>query len=170
MLLLPLPLSKLCYHCFCALLEIYEYIIYCIFYAFLCTYLAITTCHSLQWCHNERDDVSNHQPLKCSGADQRKSPSSQSLAFVGGIHWGLVDSPHKGPVMWKIFPFDDVTSCFHCHWDIGVLQLCYWCFMIVPLKFENGWVMSYHTVLDMWLFIHAEIHQDIMKHVIGWAR
>ena len=42
------------------------------------------------------------------GADQRKHQSSMSLAFVGGIHWWLVNSPHKGPVMRKMFPFDDV--------------------------------------------------------------
>ena len=43
-----------------------------------------------------------------SGADQRKQQSSASLAFVRGIHRSLVNSPHKGPVTRKIFPFDDV--------------------------------------------------------------
>ena len=43
-----------------------------------------------------------------SGADQRKHESSALLAFVQGIHWWPVNSPHKGPVMWKMFPFDDV--------------------------------------------------------------
>ena len=43
-----------------------------------------------------------------SGADQRKHQSSASLAFVRGIHRGPVDSPHKGPVTRKMFPFDDV--------------------------------------------------------------
>ena len=43
-----------------------------------------------------------------SGADQRKHQSSASLAFVGGIHRGPVNSPHKGPVTGKMFPFDDV--------------------------------------------------------------
>ena len=31
-----------------------------------------------------------------------------SLAFVWGIHQWLVNSPHKGTVTWKMFPFDDV--------------------------------------------------------------
>ena len=39
--------------------------------------------------------------------DQRKHQSSASLAFVWGIHRGPVNSPHKWPVMWKMFPFDD---------------------------------------------------------------
>ena len=43
-----------------------------------------------------------------SDADQRKHHSSGSLAFVWGIHLGPVNSLHKWPVMWKMFPFDDV--------------------------------------------------------------
>ena len=69
--------------------------------------------YTLQWCHNEPDGVSNHRRLDCllnhlSGADQRKYQGSASLAFVMGIHRWPVDSPHKGPVTWKMFPFDDV--------------------------------------------------------------
>ena len=68
---------------------------------------------TLQWRHNEPDGVSNHQPHDCllnrySGADQRKYQSSTSLAFVRGIHRWPVNSPHKGPVTRKMFPFDDV--------------------------------------------------------------
>ena len=43
-----------------------------------------------------------------SGADQRKHQSSTSLVFVRGIHQWPVYSPHKGPVTWNMFPFDDV--------------------------------------------------------------
>ena len=43
-----------------------------------------------------------------SGPDQSKHQSSASLAFVWGIH----RSPHKGPVMRKMFSFDDVIL----HW------------------------------------------------------
>ena len=43
-----------------------------------------------------------------SDADQSKHQSSASLAFVWGIHWGPVNSPHKWPVTRKMFPFDDV--------------------------------------------------------------
>ena len=41
-------------------------------------------------------------------ADQRKHQSSASLAFVWGIHRRPMNSPHKWPVMRKMFPFDDV--------------------------------------------------------------
>ena len=43
-----------------------------------------------------------------SDAGQTKYQSSASLAFVRGIHRGPVDSPHKGPVTRKMFPFEDV--------------------------------------------------------------
>ena len=47
-----------------------------------------------------------------SGPDQRKHRSSASLAFVWGIYRWLVNSPHKGPVTRKTFPFDDVIIYF----------------------------------------------------------
>ena len=43
-----------------------------------------------------------------SGTDQRKHQSSASLAFVRGIHRWPVNSPHKGPITQKMFPFHDV--------------------------------------------------------------
>ena len=43
-----------------------------------------------------------------SGTDQRKNQSCAPLAFVRGIHRGPVNSPHKGLVTRKMFPFDDV--------------------------------------------------------------
>ena len=43
-----------------------------------------------------------------SGVDQIKHHSSASLAFVRGFHRWPVNSPHKGPVTRKLFPFDDV--------------------------------------------------------------
>ena len=44
----------------------------------------------------------------CSDPDQRKHQSSASLAFVRGIHRLPVNSPHKGQVTRKMFPFDYV--------------------------------------------------------------
>ena len=48
-------------------------------------------------------------PTVYSEADQRKLQISAALAIVRGIHRGPVNSPHKGPVTHKMFPFDDVT-------------------------------------------------------------
>ena len=71
---------------------------------------------SLQWRHNERDGISNHQRLDCllnacSGPDQRQYQSPASLACVRGIHRWPMNSPHKEPVTRKTFPFDDVIIC-----------------------------------------------------------
>ena len=52
-----------------------------------------------------------------SGADERKHQSSASLAFVRGIHRWPVNSPHKGPVTCKMFPFDDVIKCGKRLWQ-----------------------------------------------------
>ena len=52
--------------------------------------------------------VSIVHPTVYLGPNQRKRQSSVSLTFVRGIHRLLVDSPHKGPVTRKKFPFDDV--------------------------------------------------------------
>ena len=46
--------------------------------------------------------------------DQRKHQSSASLAFVWGSHRRPVNSPHKGPVTRKLFPFDDVIMWEEC--------------------------------------------------------
>ena len=51
--------------------------------------------------------VSIVYPTISSGIDQRKHQSSASLAFVRGIHRWPMNSPHKGPVTRKMFPFDD---------------------------------------------------------------
>ena len=65
-----------------------------------------------------KDLVKKHQLLTIvysivySGVDQRKHQSSASLAFARGIHRRPVNSPHKGPVTRKLFPFDDVIM-FH---------------------------------------------------------
>ena len=60
-----------------------------------------------------------------SGAYQRKHHSSASLAFFRGIHRWPVNSPHKGPVTRKMFPFDDVimnSEIIPCHhWDKAVI-------------------------------------------------
>ena len=51
---------------------------------------------ALQWRHNEGDGVSNHRRLDCL--------HNRLLS----IKVPPVDSPHKGPVTQKMFPFADV--------------------------------------------------------------
>ena len=87
---------------------------------------------SLQWRHNGRDSVSNHQPHECLlnclfRRRFKKNQSSASLAFVRGIHRWPVNSLHKGPVTRKLFPFHDVimwttnyTTSFRAHGKTNV--------------------------------------------------
>ena len=68
---------------------------------------------SLQWRHNGYHGVSNHQPYGCllNRLFRRRSKKIVKLRITGlcaGTHRWLVDSSHKWPVTWKIFPFDDV--------------------------------------------------------------
>ena len=101
-------------------------------------------------------------PTVYSGADKKtkKLQSSASLAFVRGIHWWPVNSPHKGPVTRKMFPFDDV---------IMISEIC-----ICPLKHRTRTSsspclkMSQHlTMLRLPPFRHSADckvrHEDVIK-------
>ena len=62
----------------------------------------------LHWRHNDHDGVSNHQPHGCLLSRSKKT---SKLRVTGLCVWdspGPVNSPHKGPVTLKMFPFDDV--------------------------------------------------------------
>ena len=53
-----------------------------------------------------------------SDTDQRKHPSSASLTFVRGIHWGQVNYPHKWIVTRKMFPFQNFELAQLTEFDI----------------------------------------------------
>ena len=106
---------------------------------------------SLQWRFNGRDVVSNHQPQDCllnvySGVDQRKHQSSASLAFVWGIHRWSVDSPHKGPVTRRMFPFDDVIMVPMQFWGLCPTNAMWCC----PFFYYNEmWRLPFWSVLEI---------------------
>ena len=126
---------------------------------------------ALHWRHNDYDGVSNHQPHCCllNRLFRRSSKKTSKLRVTGlcvGNSPGPVNSPHKGPVTRKMFPFDDVimVSClrvgargdlhagvlihwFSFNWD-GDLPLnswwsMYWTSSIVP-SLAMTWVRSHH--------------------------
>ena len=81
---------------------------------------------SLQWRHNDHDSVSNHQPHGCllNRLFRRRSKYTSKLRVTGlcvGNSPGPVNSPHKGPVMRKIFPLM-TSSCEMC-WTYAVKHL-----------------------------------------------
>ena len=72
---------------------------------------------ALHWRHNGHDGVSNHRPHGCllNRLFRRRSKKTSKLRVTGLCAWnspGPVNSPHKGPVTRKMFPFDDVIMVF----------------------------------------------------------
>ena len=70
-------------------------------------------CLPLHWRHNDHVGVSNHQPRGCllNRLFRRRWKKTSKLRVTGlcaGNSPGPVNSPHKGPVTRKMFPFDDV--------------------------------------------------------------
>ena len=71
------------------------------------------TSGSLQWCHNELGDVSNHRCIGCllDPLCRRRSKKTSKLRVTGlceGNSPVTGEFPIKGPVTRKMFPFDDV--------------------------------------------------------------
>ena len=66
----------------------------------------------LQWRHNERDRIPNHQHhdclLDCLFRRPKKTSKLSVTGLCEGIHQWPVNFPPKGPVTRKMFPFDDV--------------------------------------------------------------
>ena len=77
-----------------------------------------------------------------TGADQRKHQSSASLAFVGGFHRWPVNSPHKGPVTRKMFPFDD-----------GIME---------HIEVETNW-LHFTDDLFKWMFLNRHFDQNFTE-------
>ena len=91
-----------------------------------------------------------------SDTDQRKHQSSASLA-VWGIHRGPVNSPHKQPVTWKMFPFDDpiysIKSHFMVKRNIKNRHLSTWYQCV-------GWPISKFDSLKL------HHHQQVWSHTL----
>ena len=100
---------------------------------------------SLWWRHNDHDSVSNHQPDECllNRLFRRTSKKTSKLRVTGlcvGNSPGPVNSPHKGPVTRKMFPFDDVIMSI----------------MIGDDDFSNLRSLPYHSLSDFQLEMEYE--------------
>ena len=94
---------------------------------------------TLQWRHNDHDCFSNHQPHDCllNRLFRRRSMKTSKLCVTGlcvGTSPGPVNSPHKWPVTWKMFPFDDVIMITWIKWDD-----------------RRGWVDCFRTRVSYWV-------------------
>ena len=133
---------------------------------------------SLRWLHNDR--VSIVYSTIGSNADQIKHQSAASLAFVREIHQWLVNSPHKGPVPWKMFPFDDVImddtafyssskiyiSKIHSPYLIPMMfmpsfnEAMLQCLENVSMFYRFNDSNVFNSWFCIWMFIYILIHTD----------
>ena len=87
---------------------------------------------ALRWRHNDHDSVSNYQPHGCllNRLFRRRSKKTSKFRVTGlcvGNSPGPVNSPHKGPITRKMFPFDDVIMGF---WVTSFACRPYWTFLL----------------------------------------
>ena len=92
----------------------------------------------------------------CSGSDQRKHQSSTSLAFVWGNHRWPGNSPHKGSVTRKMFPFDDVIMFRDDCMIVGL-----WWKKQIP-KHKN--IIFYKNCKQL-----LNMGRGLFEHVIYWS-
>ena len=92
----------------------------------------------------------------CSGTDHREHQSSVSLAFVREIHRWTVNSPHKGPVMRKMFPFDDMLMWLAMSYYVLVQMSCTPTF--------QGCFTGTFTRLLQWQWSNPEVY-GLLYHV-----
>ena len=99
--------------------------------AFLCLCMHIFI--PLQWLHNERDGVSNHQLHDCllNCLFRRRSKKTSKLLVTGlceGNSPVTGGFPYKWPVTRKMFPFDDVIMYTYIIWTdhlcTRIVMLC----------------------------------------------
>ena len=103
----------------------------------------------------------------CFGVDQRKYQSSTSLAFVRGIHRWLMDSPHKGQVTRKMFPFDNVIMW----WNIFVLDLHIFLKHILMYNFTRLSLPGYFSISSKHVRLRSgrrSIHHDVGFVFFRW--
>ena len=105
-------------------------------------------CFALQWRHNGRDGVSNHQPHHCllKRLFRRRSKKTSKLRVTGlcaGNSPVTGEFPTQMPVTWKMFPFDDVIMSLFRH-DSPCLLLSP---KEINLVFPIWWLKHYSDVI-----------------------
>ena len=123
------------------------------------------------------------------GADQRKHQSSASMAFVRGIHRWPVNSPNKGPVTRKMFPFDDVimwsdlASIFHgsstgeresliYKQPTKIRMMMSWTPLLTLCEgnppVTGGFPTRWTSDEDIWCFFDVSLNEMLNKPTINW--
>ena len=94
-----------------------------------------TTMFDITVMSHERHGISNHWQLHCLLNNLFRGKSQENIKFLcywpleRGIHWWPVDSPHKGPVTWKMFheiTSSDIVSPKFLLWSVLLLKKKKW--------------------------------------------
>ena len=115
---------------------------------------------TIQWRHNERDGVANHQHLDCLlirffRRTSTKHQSSTSLAFVGRIHRILISQfiVRRAGLLWSQQDFEWRWSVplFKC---LTVLEFSFIMFDLCLLITFFNFIMNYVTIVTFWIFTY----------------
>ena len=87
----------------------------------------------------------------------KKTLKVSVLAFVRGFHRWPVKSPHKGPVMRKMFPFDDVIMSYQKKWQCKIYpNLTHLVIHVLP-RCDNFILMFVYTCY-IWTHLFFKFH------------
>ena len=121
---------------------------------------------SLQWRHNGRDGVSNHQPHDCLfncsfRRKSKKTPKLRVTALCAGNSPVTGEFPTQMASNAEIFPFDDVIMLQHCF-------PCYGSILTVP----RTQFLGYALYISTWKLtdIYCYIRMDPSRGCIGSTR
>ena len=123
---------------------------------------------TLQWRHNEHDSVSNHQPHGCllNQLFRRRSKKTSKLRVTGlcvGNSPGPVNSPHKGSVTRKMFPFDDVIMT-----EIPTTMTCVETIFSSELnKNKNFSGLKRYIRYSISFVVHKNVWVNVSRRVFG---
>ena len=123
----------------------------------------------LRWRHNDHAGVSNHQPHGCllNRLFRRRSKKTSKLRVTGlcvGNSPGPVNSPHKGPVTRKMFPFDDVIMtptrrCEVSHREQSPISISN---SFIVIKHLNKYRIIYRCKLYCHWLKHFRLHHEAL--------
>ena len=125
----------------------------------------------LQWRHNWRDGVSNHQPHDCllNHLFMRRSKKTSKLRVTGlcaGNSPVTDEFPHKWPITRKMFALDDVIiMCpylpYKCHLHVHEMDECNICLKKSHSPTENHLLHMVkclsHEIYHFMSWLHTEI-------------
>ena len=112
---------------------------------------------SLHWRHYDHDGVANHQPHGCllNRLFRRRSKKTSKRRVTGlcvGNSPGAVNSPRKGPVTRKMFPFDDVIMIPHT---------------VYPMKHSHGFVVVISSVPAAFIWSNYPYSSGLLHWHLG---